>query len=60
MEGTQYRQSNNIQLGALPILPAYAAGKNGAYDADYGTQSSTVYNNNRTSNNSPLYFNKCH
>jgi hypothetical protein len=51
MEGTQYRPSTNIELGALPILPAYAAGKSGAYDGDYGIKSSTVYNNNRSTQN---------
>jgi hypothetical protein len=57
MEGTLYRPSTNIELGALPILPAYAAGKSGAYDGDYGKKTSTVYNNNRsTCNDSQSYY----
>ena len=52
MDGGVYRESTNIELGALPLLPAYAAGKSGAYDADYGTRSTTSYNNNRTTSNS--------
>ena len=57
MEGGVYRPSTNIELGALPILPAYAAGKSGAYDSDYGTRSTTSYNNNRTSsNNDESYY----
>lgn len=51
MEGMQFRPSTNIELGALPVLPAYAAGKGGAYDGDYGKKSSIVYNNNRSSGN---------
>jgi hypothetical protein len=51
MEGTKYRPSTNVELGALPILPAYAAGKSGAYDGDYGIKSSKVYNNNRSTPN---------
>jgi Family of unknown function (DUF5899)/Toprim domain len=54
---SEYRQSRNIQLGSLPLLPAYAAGKRGAYDADYGSNSTISYNNNRTiSNETQSYY----
>ena len=58
MEGiSEYRQSTNIQLGPLPLLPAYASGKSGAYDVDYGSKSTTSYLNNRTvSNDSQGYY----
>ena len=57
MEGmTEYRESSNIQLESLPLLPAYAAGRGGAYDADYGSKSTTSYHNNRTVSNEPQSY----
>ena len=58
LEGmTEYRESTNIQLNSLPLLPAYAAGKSGAYDNDYGSKTTSSYNNNRTvSNEQQSYY----
>jgi hypothetical protein len=46
----EYMDSTNIELGSLPITPAYAAGKSGAYDADYESKSKAAYPNNRSFN----------
>ena len=45
-----YMDSNNISLGPVPIQPAYANGKSGAYDNDYEMKAKTAYPNNRTAN----------
>jgi hypothetical protein len=56
MEGT-YMPCTNNELGPVPILPAYAAGKSGGYDADYGIKSNYSYPNNRsTTLNDNSYF----
>ena len=46
----EYMPSHNQELGALPLTAAYAAGMGGARDNDYGSQSNTVYMNNRSAN----------
>jgi hypothetical protein len=56
MHGT-YMDSTNQQLGPINILPAYAAGKSGGSDLDYGFKTNTVYLNNRnTTDNGESYF----
>jgi hypothetical protein len=51
-----YMPSHNQQLGPTQITPAYAVGKNGGYEEDYGMKSNTAYPNNRTTSNSDSYF----
>jgi hypothetical protein len=46
----EYRPSNNIHLGAVPISGANAIGRHFASDGDYGIKSQFAYPNNRTSN----------
>lgn len=53
---SNYSPSTNIQLGPLPILPAYASGKGGGYENDYGSKSNIVYENNRTTTITDSYF----
>lgn len=52
-----YTPSSKPEFESLAILPAYAVGKNGPYDADYGVKSNVVYLNNRNiSHNDDTYF----
>jgi hypothetical protein len=46
----EYMPSTNIQLGETPIPGAYARGKAGAYNSDYGAKSGMLYQNNRSAN----------
>lgn len=52
----EYMPSKHIDLGRVPISSAYANGKGGATDGDYGAKSQIVYNNNRTANQQNDYF----
>jgi hypothetical protein len=52
----EYRESTNIDLGAIPIGIVNAAGRNYAHDAEYGIKSSKAYMNNRVANKSGEYF----
>lgn len=52
----EYMPSKHIDLGAVPFTPAYASGKGGAMEADYGIKTKTAYPNNRTSNQNDGYF----
>jgi hypothetical protein len=52
----EYMESKNIALGAVPSLPAYASGKGGSTEADYGYKTNVAYPNNRTSNQNDGYF----
>ena len=45
-----YMDSTNIDLGPVPMQPAYAKGKSGAYENDYELKSKIAYPNNRTAN----------
>ena len=52
----EYMPSKHIDLGSVPLSSAYAKGKGGATDGDYGSKSQVVYNNNRTANSQSDYF----
>jgi len=52
----EYMPSKHIDLGAVPIAPAYRTGANGSNEADYGHKSKMVYQNNRTVNSNDTYF----
>jgi hypothetical protein len=52
----EYMPSKHIDLGSVPLSTAYAKGKGGATDGDYGSKSQIVYNNNRTANSQNDYF----
>lgn len=52
----EYMPSKHIDLGALPLAPAYRTGANGGSDADYGYKSKMVYQNNRSANEQDTYF----
>lgn len=52
----EYMPSKHIDLGAVPITPAYRMGAAGANEADYGNKSAMVYQNNRTANEQDTYF----
>jgi len=52
----EYMESKHQDLGAVPSLPAYASGKGGAMEADYGYKTNVAYPNNRTSNKNDGYF----
>lgn len=52
----EYMPSKHIDLGSVPLSSAYAKGKGGATDGDYGSKSQVVYNNNRTANSQTDYF----
>lgn len=47
----EYMPSTNVDLGAVPLPPVSAVGRNWAHEADYGSKSTKAYNNNRTANN---------
>jgi len=52
----EYMPSKHIDLGEVPFTPAYASGKGGAMEADYGIKSKIAYPNNRTANQEDGYF----
>jgi hypothetical protein len=52
----EYMQTHNIELGEYPLQSAYAGGKGGARETDYGAKSNTVYNNNRSANTDEQYY----
>jgi len=52
----EYMPSKRVDLGTVPLSTAYANGKGGATDADFGAKSQIVYNNNRTANQQTDYF----
>ena len=52
----EYMPSKHIDLGSVPFTPAYASGKGGAMEADYGIKSKVAYPNNRSSNQNDGYF----
>lgn len=54
--GGIYMPSTNNELGPVSVLPAYAGGKGGGYDEDYGKKSNTLYPNNRATMNDDSYF----
>ena len=52
----EFMPSKHIDLGELPLLPAYNIGANGPRDGDYGIYSKKAYPNNRTVNKQDDYF----
>ena len=52
----EYMPSKHIDLGAHPFTPAYAGGKGGAMEADYGIKTKVAYPNNRSANQNDGYF----
>jgi len=52
----EYMPSKHVDLGSVPLSSAYAKGKGGATDGDYGVKSQVMYNNNRTVNQQTDYF----
>ncbi|NDB85077.1 MAG: hypothetical protein EB127_20605, partial [Alphaproteobacteria bacterium] len=52
----EYMPSKHIDLGEVPMLPAYSIGANGPRDGDYGLKSKIAYPNNRTVNKQDDYF----
>lgn len=52
----EYMPSKHIDLGALPLAPAYVSNGNGAHEGDYGLKSKKAYPNNRTVNKQDDYF----
>jgi len=52
----EYMPSKHIDLGALPLAPAYRTSANGGNEADYGYKSKMAYQNNRSVNSKDTYF----
>jgi hypothetical protein len=52
----EYMPSKHIDLGAVPIAPAYRTNAIGANEGDFGNKSRMVYQNNRTVNQQDTYF----
>jgi len=52
----EYMPSKHIDLGAVPIAPAYRTNAAGANEGDFGNKSRMVYQNNRTANQQDTYF----
>lgn len=52
----EYMPSQHMDLGAVPMHPANAQGRQYATDGDYGIQSKVAYPNNRTANVQDGYF----
>jgi len=52
----EYMPSKHIDLGEVPIAPAYRLNASGANEGDFGNKSRMVYQNNRTANQQDTYF----
>jgi hypothetical protein len=52
----EYMPSKHIDLGQVPIAPAYRTGASGANESDFGNKSRMVYQNNRSTNQQDTYF----
>jgi len=52
----EYMPSKHIDLGQLPIAPAFRGNASGANEADFGNKSRMVYQNNRSVNQQDTYF----
>jgi hypothetical protein len=48
--------SKHIDLGAVPITPAYRTNAGGANEGDFGNKSRMIYQNNRSANQQDTYF----
>jgi hypothetical protein len=52
----EYMPSKHIDLGAVPLAPAYRLNAAGANSGDFGNKSRMIYQNNRTANQQDTYF----
>jgi len=52
----EYMPSKHIDLGAVPLAPAYRTGASGGNESDYGYKSKMIYQNNRSVNDQETYF----
>jgi len=52
----EFMPSKHIDLGALPLLPAYRVDANGSHEGDYELRAKKAYPNNRTVNKQDDYF----
>ena len=52
----EYMPSKHIDLGAVPITPAYRTNAGGANEGDFGNKSRMIYQNNRSANQQDTYF----
>jgi hypothetical protein len=52
----EYMPSKHIDLGQLPLAPAYRTNASGANEGDFGNKSRMIYQNNRTANSQDTYF----
>lgn len=52
----EYMPSKHIDLGEVPIAPAYRTNASGANSGDFGNKSRMVYQNNRSVNQQDTYF----
>lgn len=52
----EYMPSKHIDLGAVPIAPAYRTNASGANEGDFGNKSKMIYQNNRSANQQDTYF----
>jgi len=52
----EYMPSKHIDLGPVPIAPAYRTNAIGANEGDFGNKSRMVYQNNRSVNQQDTYF----
>ena len=52
----EYMPSKHIDLGEVPIAPAYRTNASGANSGDFGNKSRMIYQNNRSVNQQDTYF----
>ena len=52
----EYMPSKHIDLGEVPLAPAYRLNASGANEGDFGNKSRMVYQNNRSANQQDTYF----
>jgi len=52
----EYMPSKHIDLGEVPLAPAYRTNAAGANEGDFGNKSRMIYQNNRTANQQDTYF----
>jgi hypothetical protein len=52
----EYMPSKHIDLGEVPLAPAYRTNAAGANEGDFGNKSRMIYQNNRAANQQDTYF----
>jgi hypothetical protein len=52
----EYMPSKHIDLGEVPLAPAYRSNAAGANEGDFGNKSRMIYQNNRSANEQDTYF----